>query len=139
MLNNFVASLRSSAFMAASTLLTLTGSLLLVTACGSTEPDVPVQLTLTRVDNAPLPRFAGTTSAGRNLNVTRGTLSGSSNGAECAYTLHFEGSNGTGPAVDFAGFLDEHPCTLLNNGPKELTLALDRADVPKTPHKYRFE
>jgi hypothetical protein len=50
-----------------------------------------------------------------------------------------EGSTGTGSPVDVTGFLDEHPCTLLNNGPKELTLAFNRPDVPKTSHKYRFE
>jgi hypothetical protein len=100
---------------------------------------VPVELKLTRVDGALLPGFMGTTSTGRTMVVTRGTLSGSSQGVDCAYSLHLEGSTGTGSPVDVTGFLDEHPCTLLNNGPKELTLAFNRPDVPKTSHKYRFE
>ena len=117
----------------------IAGCLLLVTACGTTEPDVPVELKLVRVDGSLLPGFMGTTSTGRTMIVTRGTLSGSSQGVDCSYTLHLEGSTGTGPPVDITGFLDEHPCTLLDNGPKELTLAFNRSDVPKTSHRYRFE
>jgi len=121
------------------TVLIVAAGLSLVTACSSTEPDVPVQLSLSSYDNGPLPRFAGVTPTGRNLNVTGGTLSGSSQGTDCAYTLHFEGSNGTGAPVDIAGFLDEHPCTLLDNGPKKVTIVLNRTDAPKNSHVYGFE